>query len=172
MKKAVMMFVTVWLSMVLLPSGHAQTAVEDQWSISIEGPLVYTLPEEPAINASKEYTEYIITWEPLDNIHAYYIGITQEVETADDLTLYMMADGFLGNGKVLDGQGKEYRVPFTIFDSIKLDGDARQVNLASIINAFDTSNEYHPTRYYVIVMMVPESGEPVRQLIEIPIGLE
>ncbi len=157
----------------------AAESPEEMWNISAEGPLVYTLPTDPVVTPDKVFDAYILTWEPVSNAHAYYIGVTQQVKSVEGQTYYLMADGWIGPGKVKDGQGTEYAVESAVFDSIQLDGSATEADLAPILNALKERREetakdsYYGVlgeigRHYVIVMIVPQAGEPVRQSIALP----
>lgn len=170
MKKLTISILVLLSVMMAATAGLANTSIEDRLNIKGEGPLWYVLPDEPAINPDAAIDHYIIEWEPVNGAYEYYIGVTQEVVTADDQQYFMMAEGFFHFGTVKNGEGKEYKVENVIFDSIVLDGAETQVDIAPILNAFEPVTDGKAVAYHVIVLVIPQSGEPVGQVITLPIA--
>ncbi len=174
---------TVWCLIILAamfvaPAGLAKGNLAQRISISEAGPLLYRLPENPVAASGQIHEEYVITWEPVENAHAFYIGAVQE-RLARGSVFYQMAEGWLGSDTVLDGEGKKHEVQNAVFDSIRLEGTATEIDLAPLLNKFETANgesaggdDGKAIASYVVVLIVPKSGEPVRQLIELPISAE
>lgn len=169
---------TLWLlvllvAMLVSSSAFAKDDFATSFKISEAGILVYEVPENPIVKQGASFASFVIKWQPINEAHAYYIGVTQEIENAKGHVLYQMADGWLGSGVVKDGAGKEHKVEWIIFDSIELDGNATQVDIAPILNKFETEEGfegYKLTGTYVIITMIPKSGPPTRQFIELPIS--
>ncbi len=141
-------------------------------AISQDGPMRVTLPDEPAISLEKNCDSYTMSWEPIEGVYEYRIGLFRVIRTATTDRYAELAGGWMGRNIVKDGDGKGYDVPEVITDAIVLDGGATEVDFAPQLNAL----RERPVGggsiegYYVLVTVVPQSGEPVSQLVVLPMA--
>lgn len=157
------------VALMVAPVALAKEDFAKSFSISRVGPLLYQVPEELIVSQDAEFSSFLITWEPISDAYAYYIGVTQEVVDKKGQNYYRMVDGWIGNGSVTNGFGQAYDVSQVVFDSIELSGDATQVDIAPILNLFLAEGGYTLLGTYVIFMIVPQYGPPIRQFIELPV---
>lgn len=150
MKKRMMDTLLLAVMLLTVSVGFAQSDPLAILAISAEGPLEYELPEESVIAPGVTLESYQITWKSIENVHAYCIGVTQAVEAIEGDTMFLMVDGWMGSGNVKDENGTEFAVERVIFDSIELHGDAREVDIAQILNAFCPDEGETPIGTYVM----------------------
>lgn len=158
------------------------------------GEIKYTLPEKP-VKFNEKLDSYVVSWEPMDGIKEYHLGVyyavqieeasyrdmtTQEIETTDQM--WIMTAGWIGHNTVVDGAGKEYEVEMGIWDGVTLKGDATEVDISSLINMhldpIELDPKLNPSEFAnkeallgctMVMTAVRESGEPIVISIEIPI---
>lgn len=169
MKKIICATILVALLMngLMMPSRAAQ----DMLAIDeAGGPIQFELPDAQAIAADKQYDTYRICWEAMGDVYQYHIGVTLETETVEGATILLMSEGWLGDGKIKNGLGKEYPVEKVIFDAIEASGSANEVDIAPILNKFTIEAGSKLVGAYCIVLVVPTSGAPYRQIVELPVA--
>lgn len=136
-----------------------------------EGPLVYTLPEDATIVLGKTFDSYVISWEPMEDVHQYWISAYLASTYWE-----VIGGGWLGTGYIADGEGETYKVDNVVFDGgMKLEGDAIECDIVDLINAFCAVDKNHFSESALCnlsIIIIPQSGEPITQLIEIPFELE
>lgn len=137
-----------------------------------EGSMVYTLPESAAISLEENVSSYVITWEPIAGIHAYQMGLLLTMEADGENTFWYVLEGYVGAGDVEDGTGKKYRMENVNFDAIMLDGNATELDIAPQINKLvemNTRTDFRALECFLLVLIIPESGHPMQQVIDIPL---
>lgn len=153
----------------VLACAHAEDGL--LFMLPKEGPLVSALPTDPAISLNQKVESYIITWEPLQDVHAYQMGILFDVKGEGDNVFGLLTEGYMGAGYITDGSGATHFMGNVIFDSILLDGNAASVELAEQINKLSDWPEQTASvlRCSLVVLIIPKSGVPLQQVIEIPL---
>lgn len=151
-------------------AGSFAVAFENE--VDPAGYLEYTLPENVKIG-SEEKNEYILSWKPLPDVYEYHVGVFRHVEGVRGKASYLQSgDALPGRLDVKDGTGKTYCVPFTLLNAQILDGSATEAHLDDIIVALgaepDPLTGHKTLGYYCLVMIVPQEGKPVTQLIKLP----
>lgn len=155
----------------LLASCLLVPAIAEEAAREEEGPLAFTLPEDATIVPGKEFESYVIAWEPLEDTHAYWIGAYHASSVWE-----MIGGGWMGSGYIADGSGESYMLNNIIFDGGDvLKGDAVEYDIVEIANAFcalDEKRYSDDATCNLQIVIIPQSGEPVVQIIELPYGLE
>lgn len=145
--------------------------------------LNYTLPSEP-IKFAQDLDSYKVTWEPMEGIKEYNIGMYYKTEGAESGEFWVVAGGWVGDGVVEDSNGVQYTVENGAWDSIKLPGNATEVELSELINRHSKpisilNDKYEVTGeeevvalhgFNLIIVAVREAGEPIYMDIEIPVA--
>lgn len=153
------------------------------------GPIRFTLPEAP-IKFGETVSSYAVSWEPLEGIKEYHVGMYFEFRTEGWGTdpektneIRIVADGWMGGGTVADNDGVTYNVDFGCWGSITLDGGAAEVDLSDLVNKQldpilytdpETKAEAELKREgllgcTLVMVAVRESGEPICMQIELPV---
>lgn len=136
-----------------------------------KGPLLYTLPEDAAISLDVNISSYPVSWEPIAGVHSYWMGVTAVMKNGYFSEYARLAEGWMGASYVKNGEGEEFFMTNIIHDSIQLDGDATEVDIAPQIKMLtEWNSDDTPIACYLIVLVIPESGEPMYQAIPIPLA--
>ena len=138
-----------------------------------EGYLDYSLPEGVIISAG-ETADYILSWKFLPDVYEYRIGVFRAMEgRSGKVEFFTSSSG--GVHAPRDGKDdiwKVYTLPQTLYNSLVLAGDATEANLGDMIVTIgpdlDPTTGYKTEGYYCLVMIVPQDGEPITQLIPLP----
>ena len=167
-------FVVLCLTL-MLAIGNTALALDPQADLQVDPPgyMEFMLPEGVNIQPGQAYDEYILSWNELAGVHAYHIGVFRvligELEKEECLDL---ANGWYGPAEITSGFGTTYPVPFTVQEGLVVGGDATEVDLGELITSMGPAPEAaHKMRvdgYYCFIMVVPENGEPVTQLVKLP----
>lgn len=169
MKRTKSFGVIALLSCLLLAGLFAMPAFAEEGA---EGPLVYTLPEDAAISPGKTFDTYVISWEPPEEeVFRYMVG--GFLDGASHMQI--IGGGWVGTGYVMDGEDAQYRVDNAFFDSIAFDGDVTEYDFADIVNSFcelDEKTLNESKGCFLSFLIIPQSGEPVTQRIEIPVEMD
>lgn len=173
MKRLSVALLACLLALPLLPVVGMATDSEE------EGPLVITFPEDGDIAPGKEFETYIISWEPLEDVHQYWFGAYINSVLNGASMWQIVGGGWMGSGYVQDGSGENYSVSNVQFDAQlpKIDGDVSEVDLADAVNEFcsmieDPMDAEKSSGCYINVLIIPKSGEPIVQTIELPPVIE
>ena len=154
------------------------------------GEVKITLPENP-VRFNEALDSYLVTWEKLDGVKEYHIGVYYKLEFVSELQsgeFWRVGGGYIGQGIVTDNAGNEYWVEKGCFNAVTLAGDASEVDLSEMINTHmdPVGVEYDPatskpTKFAetkallncnMLMTVVREAGEPFVLDIEIPVDLE
>ena len=165
------------LLLTLTTSMYASAKEADNTSISEllaglaeeKGGIAYTLPEQKAIHLQEDKFSYPITWKPLQNISSYYMGLVAVINSNGTEWVFV-TDGWMGADFVKNGKGQSYFCQNVVFNSIVLDGNASQIDIAEKINKLSNVTEHNVIGCYLVILIVPESGEPIHQAIPIPLA--
>lgn len=135
-----------------------------------KGPLVYTLPEDADVSLTESIPSYLVTWEPIEGVHAYQMGVAVLAKEGYFNEYAVIVEGWMGANYIENGEGEKFFVQNVIFDSILLDRDAVKADIAPQISRLaemDIADK--AVACYLIALVIPESGEPVVQAIPIPL---
>lgn len=149
--------------------------------------LEVTLPDDATITPGKIFDQYVISWEPLEDVYEYQFGGFREIEGSKDgksAVYFEVVSGWFGPGEIQDGEGKSHSVSFAPFESRipALAGEESEKDFTSLVNGLcemsSDAMKYNEDLviedilgYYICVVIVPQSGKPIAQVIELPFEL-
>lgn len=132
-----------------------------------------TLPDA-AIKSSETVDAYVVTWEPLEGMKNYLLGVYFKMQEADGQAYYAVAEGYMPKDALLvvDDQGEEYAVENMVMESLILDGDAAEADIGYLLNMHIDPERFENatlTEAYLTVLATRESGPPIQMTIDIPV---
>lgn len=142
--------------------------------------IVYTLPENVSIKTNEAVDSYIVAWDSIENIMEYRLGMYFNAVGVDGEEFWIVAEGWVGTQDIADGTGAIYSVGNAVWESITLDGKAKEVDIAGLINKhmdmwsvdLDGKKEKIDIREllgcHLTIVAIRESGEPIQVDIQIP----
>lgn len=168
MKKVLSIIASLALAL-MASSALAITNPAAYFELPTDGPLTCTLPETAETGTDGHYTSYVVSWEPLADAYQFYAGVVMAVESIEGVTYQKVVDGYVHSGTIKDGQGTEHSIKQAFFDSILLEGTATSVDVAPILRLFELERGDIFDGYYMLITTVPDAGQPVTQLVPLPI---
>lgn len=131
--------------------------------------LAYTLPDTNTPFDPAHVSDYIITWEPRNDVYEYHIGVFCIVDSENQGEYFSVSKGWIGLNEFFDGEGTAHIAKMSINDSMVIAGSSSEAKLDDLIAALGPARDAELSKtvseYYCFITIVPESGRPINQLI-------